>query len=189
MSLLVILAIFGSVQNILFSDSVRNWGEIRFISSKADFLTPEKIEQNWGRNTPVLYTNCCFKGLSEPISQLYKNLGFYIFLAVFLKTYHLQSNYLRDYRLFISRNCVVCLLEINKTCKYFLPSSIYIFIYMDMFIHIAKLSPSPNQVGLNSTIFTRPSISCSTISLNNQLGQYLHGHLAKLSSRWQGQPN
>ena len=99
MSLLVILAIFGSVQNILFSDSVRNWGEIRFISSKADFLTPEKIEQNWGRNTPVLYTNCCFKGLSEPISQLYKNLGFYIFLAVFLKTYHLQGNFLKDYRI------------------------------------------------------------------------------------------
>ena len=34
----------------------------------------------------------------------------------------------------------------------------------------AKLSPSPNPVGLTSIIFTRPSISCGATSLNIQLG-------------------
>ena len=35
-----------SVQNFSFSDSVRSWGETKFISSKADFLTPENLLQD-----------------------------------------------------------------------------------------------------------------------------------------------
>ena len=51
MSLLVILAILGSVghnsvQNWRFTDRFRKWGEIKFISSNAALLTLENLLQD-----------------------------------------------------------------------------------------------------------------------------------------------
>ena len=79
MSLLVILAILGSVghnsvQNWRFTDRLRKWGEIKFISSNADLLTLENLLQDI-RKCSSLSINAEAEGLCPEHGELLAELG------------------------------------------------------------------------------------------------------------------